>query len=200
MQRDANVSGEAQEDPWVHVTTRHGLPADEVISALQKEIRRGREENAALLAYEMATTSPDLETMLWQRLKVISVEDVGWGDLRAAPLVDALDRLHQGFEFGSTDRLLFAVHAVRVLARSPKDRSSDEMTQWLARAVEDGEAGPQIPDYAVDRHTQRGRRLGRGYKHFYEEAARVLPEAPDRDLSYRDRLLALLRKAGQWDD
>ena len=47
-------------DPWVKVRTRHDFAADEVISALQKEIRRGNTENAALLAYEMATTSPEL--------------------------------------------------------------------------------------------------------------------------------------------
>lgn len=43
----------AQHDPWTQVKTRHDLAADQVISALQKEIRRGHTENAALLAYEM---------------------------------------------------------------------------------------------------------------------------------------------------
>jgi sugar/nucleoside kinase (ribokinase family) len=45
-----------QRDPWVDVKTRHGLAADQVISALQKEIRRGHTETAAMLTYEMATT------------------------------------------------------------------------------------------------------------------------------------------------
>jgi replication-associated recombination protein RarA len=66
-----------ERDPWVDVKTRHGLAADEVISALQKEIRRGQVENAALLAYEMVTTSPELEAFLWRRLLVISIEDPG---------------------------------------------------------------------------------------------------------------------------
>ena len=61
-------------DPWVDVKTYHGLPADHVISALQKEIRRGNTENAVLLAYEMVLTSPALEDYLWQRLMVISCE------------------------------------------------------------------------------------------------------------------------------
>ena len=43
---------------WVDVKTHHGLPADQVISALQKEIRRGHTENAVLLAYEMMINSP----------------------------------------------------------------------------------------------------------------------------------------------
>ena len=48
-------------DPWVNVKTFNGFQADHVISALQKEIRRGHAENAALLAYEMTITSPALE-------------------------------------------------------------------------------------------------------------------------------------------
>ena len=37
-------------DPWQNVKTIHDFPADHVISALQKEIRRGHTENAVLLA------------------------------------------------------------------------------------------------------------------------------------------------------
>jgi replication-associated recombination protein RarA len=69
--------------PRVDVKTYHGLPADEVISALQKEIRRGNAENAVLLAYEMMITSPAMEDYLWQRLMVISVEDIGFGEPNA---------------------------------------------------------------------------------------------------------------------
>ena len=54
-----------ERDPWVDVKTYHGLPADQVISALQKEIRRGNTENAVLLAYEMITTSAAMEDYLW---------------------------------------------------------------------------------------------------------------------------------------
>ena len=44
-------------DPWQKVKTIGGFDADLVISALQKEIRRGNEENAVLIAYEMFSTS-----------------------------------------------------------------------------------------------------------------------------------------------
>ena len=37
----------APRDPGVDVKTANGFPADHVISALQKEIRRGNTENAA---------------------------------------------------------------------------------------------------------------------------------------------------------
>ena len=45
------------DDPWTRVTTAHGLQADEVISAFQKEIRRGNVENAALLAWDQDALS-----------------------------------------------------------------------------------------------------------------------------------------------
>ena len=179
-------------DPWVKVRTRHDFPADEVISALQKEIRRGNTENAALLAYEMATTSPQMEAYLWRRLLVISIEDVGWGDLQAPVLVHTLYQINESFDRSAGERLLFAVHAVRYLCACPKDRSSDEMTIWIKREVEAGRLLPVIPDYALDMHTARGGQMGRGVRHFLEEGARLFPELSERDTTYRQRILELL--------
>jgi replication-associated recombination protein RarA len=181
-------------DPWVNVKTRHGLPADEVISALQKEIRRGNTENAVLLAYEMSITSPALEDYLWQRLLIISVEDIGFGESNAPVLLNALHQMLGTFDRSLGERKLLAVHAVRYLCGCQKDRSSDEMLNWVKYAVEHGEAGAHIPDYAVDMHTARGQTQGRGVRHFYEEGAKISPEKPDRDLTYRKRLLELLGK------
>src|SRR3990172_5683514 len=96
-------------DPWTKVRTRHDLPADEVISALQKEIRRGHSENAALLAYEMLTTSPEMEAKLWQRLLAISVEDIGMGDTQAPILVHTLYQMRQVPGFSDGERRLFEI-------------------------------------------------------------------------------------------
>ena len=182
------------DDPWTAVQTRHGLAADEVISALQKEIRRGRVENAALLAYEMIITSAELEAMLWRRLLVISVEDVGWGDLNAPSLVFDLCQIAERFDRSGSppDRGLFAMHAVRYLATRPKDRSSEELYSWTQRVVDGGKMLPEIPDYALDRHTARGQQMGRGRQHYYEHAARLAPELEGRDTTYRDRLMQLI--------
>jgi replication-associated recombination protein RarA len=179
-------------DPWTEVRTLHGLAADEVISALQKEIRRGKAENAVLLAYEMLLTSPDLEDYLWQRLMVISVEDVGLGEPDAPALLNALHQMAERFDRGAGDRKLFAVHAVRFLCACRKDRSNDEMLNWVRHAVESGEALAQIPDYALDMHTRRGRDMGRGSRHFWEEGAKLEPELPGRDLTYRQRIMEML--------
>jgi replication-associated recombination protein RarA len=183
---------EHRSDPWTRVRTAHGLAADEVISALQKEIRRGNVENAALLAYEMAHTSPELELYLWDRLSVISVEDVGFGDVLAPILIRSLEQLSRRFERHRGDRYLFVIHAVRYLASRLKDRSTDEMYNWMAHVVEEQGLLPEIPDYALDMHTARGRTMGRGKRHFLEIGAPVSPELPDRERRYHDRLRKIL--------
>lgn len=179
-------------DPWTRVRTRHDLPADEVISALQKEIRRGNVENAATIAYEMISTSPELERKLWDRLLIISVEDVGLGEPQAPTLTAALESIATRFVYGEGDRELAAIHAVRYLATRLKERGSDELLGWIRHATQDGSLRPQIPDYAIDMHTMRGAAQGRGPRHFFEEAARVSPEIDDRDTTYRDRVVELL--------
>lgn len=180
-------------DPWTQTKTVHGFPADEIISALQKEIRRGNVENAVLIANEMIETSPELEQKLWDRLCVISVEDVGFGDVQAPVLVATLRQMTHHFQRGEGDRALFAVHAVRYLALARKDRSSDEMYTWVRGGVADGTLRPTIPDYAVDMHTARGATMGRGFSHFFTEGVQVAPELPNRDTTYRERILATLK-------
>ena len=178
-------------DPWQKVRTMHDLPADEVISTLQKEIRRGNTENAALVAYELVKTSPELEAKLWQRLYVIAVEDIGMGQPDAPVLIHSLEQMRLAFDYGMGDRELFAIHAVRYLCGCKKDRSSDEMLNWIKQAEDKQGLLPTIPDYALDMHTRRGAEMGRGLEHFLKEGSRVNPELPGRDISYRERLLKL---------
>ena len=181
-------------DPWQAVTTIHGFKADHVISALQKEIRRGNTENACLLAYEMVLTSPGLEDYLWQRLMVISVEDIGFGEPMAPVLINSMQQMLNTFDRSVGERKLFAVHAVRYLCQCQKDRSSDEMINWMIHGVAQGDLRPAIPDYALDMHTGDGQALGRGKQHFWDEGAQVSPELPDRDKSYHEKIMLLLTR------
>lgn len=179
-------------DPWVDVKTFHGFPADHVISALQKEIRRGNTENAALLAYEMAITSPAMEDYLWLRLKIISVEDIGFGNPMAPVVIQSIFEMTCACDRAVGERSLFAVHAVRFLCQCQKDRSSDEMVNWIMYGSDSGKVLPVIPDYALDMHTADGQKKGRGKKHFFTEGAKISPELPDRDRSYLEKILSML--------
>ena len=179
-------------DPWVNVKTFSGFQADHVISALQKEIRRGNTENAALLAYEMILTSPALEDYLWHRLKVISVEDIGFGEPLAPILIQSLFEMASVCDRNVGERKLYAIHAVRYLCMCKKDRSSDEMINWINHASKSGTLMPVIPDYALDMHTAEGQKKGRGRRHFFEEASRTTPELQDRDRTYLERIMIML--------
>jgi len=179
-------------DPWQRTTTEHGFPADEVISALQKCMRRGLVDNVLLLAWEMFITSPEMEEMLWSRLCVMSVEDVGAGNLDAPVLVETLYQMHKRYPRPIGDRFLFAAHAIRVMATGEKDRTTDDMVNWVKNVVATGERLPEIPDVALDMHTRRGQEMGRDYKFFMEEASRVIPEIKDKDQKYRDWIMQAL--------
>ena len=186
-------------DPWVDVKTLHGFKADHVISALQKEVRRGHAENAALLAFEMILTSPAMEDYLWHRIKVMSVEDIGFGDVMAPVIINAIHQFVKESDRSIGERKLYAVHAIRYLCACDKDRSSDEMVNWIMAAVENESALPSIPDYALDMHTADGQKKGRGRRHFFEEASKIEPELKNRDTTYLKRILGMLNE-GQLPD
>ena len=90
------------------------------------------------------------------------------------------------------DRGLLAIHAVRYLCKSQKDRSSDEMYNWIMKEYKAGNLRPQIPDYAIDKHTLQGQQEGRNEDDFYAEGSKVYPEWEGRDKTYRERILKIL--------
>lgn len=136
-------------DPWANITTRNGYAADEVISALQKSIRRGLEEQACMFAYELYISSPQLEEKMWRRLLTISVEDIGMGNPMAAMVVNHLNQMRQNFEYSDNDRTIYFIHAIRYMCASEKDRSSDLLKNICIKSFAMGKF-PEIPDYALD--------------------------------------------------
>ncbi len=179
-------------DPWQRVTTANGFAADEVISALQKSLRRGLLENAVLLGWEMFITSAELEEAMWSRLCVIAVEDIGDGNPQLPVLVETLYQQHLRYDRPVGDRFLFAAHAIRQIAGSDKDRTSDDLVNWARHSVTLGERLAEIPDIALDMHTRRGQEMGRDYRYFMEEASKVSPESPARDETWRRWIMAAL--------
>ncbi|MEE0966569.1 MAG: hypothetical protein U0L85_05900 [Bacilli bacterium] len=179
-------------DPWSKITTRNGYAGDEVISALQKSIRRGLEEQACMFAYELYISSPQLEEKLWRRLLTISVEDIGMGNPMAAILVNNLYQMSKQFEFADGDRPIYFIHAIRYMCQSEKDRSSDLLKNICIKSFAMGKL-PEIPDYALDKHTQRGQAMGRDSFHFLNEASIVIPQA-EIDNDYKERYAKILEE------
>ena len=177
-------------DPWSKITTRNGYAGDEVISALQKSIRRGLEEQACMFAYEMYISSPQLEEKLWRRLLTISVEDIGMGNPMAAIMVNNL--YQKQFDYADGDKPMYFIHAIRYLCSSEKDRSSDLLKNICIKSFAMGKF-PEIPDYALDKHTQRGQAMGRDSFHFLNEASKVYPQK-EVDNDYKERYAKILEE------
>ncbi len=151
--------------------TAKGYDMFEVLAALQKEIRRGKEYEAVYWALELERSKlKPLPKALWNRLRVIASEDVGLADPLASLIVDVLEKQYYADKKNSR---LFLVHAVLCLARSPKSRMVDN----LLAVVYNDERKLEIPDYALDMHTYSGRKMGRGYDHFFTEGAKLKNQA-----------------------
>ena len=175
--------------------TQNGYPLDEIISALQKDIRRGDEEQALYWALELL---PRYELYLWRRLLVICNEDVGIANPEILVQVQVLRS--QYFEFreegkDGTCRLILA-NAILLMCRSPKVRIADHfqrvVTQAWMEAKASGAKRP-IPDYALDKHTVRGKRMGRGFAQWVDEGCKLANPGEVAD-PYADQAQALWRE------
>ena len=66
---------------------------------------------------------------------------------------------------------LVVMHAVYLLALAPKSRVAD----WPSMVMFSEQERREVPEYALDKHTVRGRRMGRGTEHFFDEARGLSP-------------------------
>lgn len=149
--------------------TMGGYRFDEVVSALQKEIRRGNEREAMHWALELAHT--DAGT-LWRRLIVITNEDIGLAEPEIFSAFNALHDMWQKLVTAkSKDRYIVLANAIMLLARAPKSREADHFKICALHWQKSNP--PEIPDYALDKHTSRGRAKGRGDNHFFRKGAQL---------------------------
>ncbi|MCW4017956.1 MAG: hypothetical protein NWF00_04665 [Candidatus Bathyarchaeota archaeon] len=174
------------------VNTPSGYDLYELLSALQKCIRRGLEYEAAHFAVELEEFNP---TALWNRLKIIASEDVGCANPLAPVLVETLFKEYQASKSKLNDDSyrLFLVNAVVCLCRSPKSRISDDLLNVVYSERGEGKR-LEIPDFAVDMHTKEGKARGRGVDHFFTEGNRLENEAFANPYTQRSRELMEKRR------
>jgi hypothetical protein len=151
--------------------TRSGYRFGEVLSALQKEIRRGDEEAAMYWAIEM---EEKWMSHLWSRLMIIAHEEIGIASMETVMFVQTQKEEYKrlrGIKNWSSTMVL--TNVICAMCRAPKSRLSDDLKHIVyRRAAEDVR---EIPDYALDKHTGRGRRMGRGFDHWITEGAKIIP-------------------------
>ncbi|MFC1640964.1 hypothetical protein ACFL2D_02865, partial [Patescibacteria group bacterium] len=157
--------------------TKNGYTVDEVISALQKDIRRGKEEDAMFWALELC---PKYENYMWKRLLVVAYEDISALAPGNIPL--AVSKMRDDYfayrEVGDTAALLVIANAILLMCRAQKCRIADNFLVTMADMIDEG-MRLDIPDYAHDMHTRHGRHLRRGGEHFAEEGTKLAEPLAD---------------------
>jgi replication-associated recombination protein RarA len=173
--------------------TARGYDIYELLSALQKDIRRCNEYQALHWAIELESFNAK---MLWNRLKIITSEDIGIANPIATLLIDTLEKQYfEAVEKKNDSSRLFLVNAVLYLARSQKSRIVDDLLITAYGNIKyNGEKLP-IPDYALDNHTLRGTKIGRDIKFFIEEGSKVNNEVLEN--IYKKSASEILLKYGK---
>jgi replication-associated recombination protein RarA len=168
-------------------TKRHGHDWNEATSSMQKCIRRADEEGALYWASELFHNGH--AEYVWDRMTTIMSEDVG---LAEPTLPASFMALRESYVFlkkrGKGAERLPLVHALLLLVRARKSRIVDHAL-IMYFVMEPPRQEP--PDEAVDKHTIRGKRLGRHWEHFWDEGSLLrnkdgeLNGAGDLDDRYR---------------
>ena len=149
-------------------STVDGYNCAEAASAMQKCIRRGLEMDALFWVTELDRSN--YGEYVWKRLRIIASEDIGLAEPLAALSVRTLyenwkDQRKKDDQRHAPERL-FLVHATLLLCRASKSRTVDHA---LVVMYEGLRPKREVPDFALDKHTGRGRARKRGWKHWWEE-------------------------------
>lgn len=170
------------------------------VSAMQKCIRRGLEREAMEFACELLHTSKAFNTMVCNRLEIISHEDI---DSIANPEVIPYVRAaaEQARAWYNPEKLgksrMPIGNAIRLMCRAAKSREGDHFQAAIGlRSLLEGFA-PKVPDWAHDQHTYEGRKKGRGIEYFRTESTKLVPAAkPDEYETEAYRLWVLKENGG----
>lgn len=161
--------------------TARGYDFGEATSAMQKAIRRGDAKIAGYFAIELFVSN--YREYVWRRLLTISAEDC-WGILTQE--VESLYRAWQAIHKAKPGQgRIFVAKAVILLAQAKKSRDADHLTNLIYdagipdseidNAIEEARKNPEnIPDYAFDCHTAKGKINGKTKKEFFKTEQQYL--------------------------
>jgi replication-associated recombination protein RarA len=165
------------------IHTKQGYPFDEASSAMQKAIRRGDTRIAGYFAIEFYESN--MANYIWKRLLTISAEDC------AGVITQEIEALHQAFlmvwKANKPKGRIFIAKAVILLCEWPKSRDADHLTNliydrksgitdtMIAGLLKDCTGDKiEVPEYALDCHTRRGKAAKRTKQEFFKEEHRAL--------------------------
>jgi replication-associated recombination protein RarA len=159
----------------MRMMTTRGYVLSEVVSAMQKAIRRGDARVAGYFAVEMFESH--YTAYAWRRLLTVSAEDC------AGIITQEIKALHDSWLVIDKQKKgrgrIFLAKAVVLLCQAGKSRDADHLTNLvydpkaldearLERALTEARAKPEpIPEYAFDCHTSKGAKRGKTKTDFF---------------------------------
>ena len=164
-------------------TTHSGYDLWQVRSAIQKTIRRGDEKQSYFWALEMCQSHEDY---FWRTLLTCVHEDIGLANPSLMTAIPACMNTYYHFRKKKGPFVLVLANAILLCCRSPKSRLADEFQLVVGQAKVKGTLTYPIPDYALDKHTREGRRMGRTFEHWMEHGCKLFPEAEDVENPYSE--------------
>jgi len=173
-----------------------GYSPYDLVSALQKDIRRGNEYEALFWVVKLESLGKKKVKEAWNRLKVIASEDIGAANPNMPVIIETLEKQYYDAKKRESDAYrLFLTNAIVILARSKKSRIVDDLLNLVYGEIQHEDKKLPLPDYAFDMHTSKGKRMGRGIDFFFAEGAKLSNEAFENP--YTEKAMEILKKHGK---
>ncbi len=168
--------------PW-SAKTPDGTPVDVARSAAQKAVRDG-DEQAGIYWIKQLYLS---DRKVWKALSIFAVEEIGIADLSVKTHVLELEKLAEACKDERNSDLLHVITAMTICCRAKKCRAADDAAIWynehptftlptpqeVTSLAKTDLPKPTVDDKVFDRHTTKGRKMGRGMEHFKTEGAQL---------------------------
>lgn len=143
------------------------------LSALQKFCRRGQSEEAMWMFLELEASGYFSSAL--NRLEVIIYEDVGLGNKELFyGGITLIERAAKSYKDKKEMWILIVSSLIQEICESEKSRTGGEFFITVCKYRYDTKK-IDLPDYIFDKHTLKGKKMGRGLKHFFEESSKLIP-------------------------
>ncbi len=160
----------------------------QLLSALQKDIRRGNEVNALHWGAHGEKMNP---AAIRNRLRIIASEDIGIANPNMPVLIETLMKQHEdAFKRKHPSHRVFLSNAIINLCRSQKSRVTDDLLWVVYTDIEYNGVRLPIPSYAKDQHVGNSKN---GMDVWCKEGCVIYNEANVPNL-YKEKAMENVRK------
>jgi len=153
----------------------------ERLSAMQKSVRRNLPEDAGY--WFLALVDDGFFGAATNRLKITAHEDIGVLDFQRVQFaLRCLDDAILYHKAGNDAWRMMVMNALILLCEAKKTRAGNHLQAVCrGRYLNDKAEGAikDVPDWALDMHTAKGKHLKRGLEHFFDQGARLVPSHKD---------------------